>query len=277
MSYSALQPSNPPTLHHSTTPFFFSFLELDSLQLGCLIFCALLIGVAKSGFAGGIGILVTPLLAVVMDASMALGLLLPLLFSADIFNFYHYWKQWEKSSLVMVVPGSVLGVVLGWPLLHHLKNSGGDTDYLAKAIGVTALVFGLVTLYKDLKGKLDLPFRPDAWHGLLAGATAGMISTIAHQGGLITQMYLLPQRLSPQAFVASTTVIYFAINLSKFPIYLAEGVLDLNRTLYAAALIPIVFGGSLIGKYLNKKLSPEFFTKIIIVFVMLTAVKLLWG
>jgi uncharacterized membrane protein YfcA len=232
--------------------------------------------VAKSGFAGGIGILVTPLLALVMDASMALGLLLPLLFSADIFNFYHYWKQWERSSLVMVVPGSVLGVICGWPLLHHLKDGGANTDYLAKAIGISALVFGLITLYKDLKGKLDSPFRPNAGHGLLAGVTAGAISTLAHQGGLITQMYLLPQRLSPQAFVASTTVIYFTINLSKFPIYIAEGVLDLNRTLYASALVPIVFGGSLFGKYLNERLSPKFFTKIIIAFVMFAAVKLLW-
>jgi hypothetical protein len=260
-------------LQHSYTP---PPLEFTTLQLGCLIFCALLIGVAKSGFAGGIGILVTPLLALVMDASMALGLLLTLLFSADIFNFYHYWKQWERSSLVMVVPGSVLGVICGWPLLHHLKGGGGDTDYLAKAIGVTALVFGLVTLYKDVKGKLDLPFRPNAGHGMLAGITAGTISTIAHQGGLITQMYLLPQRLSPQAFVASTTVIYFTINLSKFPIYLAEGVLDLKRTIYSAAFIPLVFGGSLLGKYLNTKLSPKFFTKIILAFVLFTAAKLLW-
>ena len=57
------------------------------------------------------------------------------------------------------------------------------------------------------------------WQGLLAGLFAGAFSTLAHMGGLVVVMYLLPQRLGNNAFVATTTATYFLLNFIKIPFY----------------------------------------------------------
>ena len=53
--------------------------------------CAvLLMGVAKAGFGGGIGIIATPLLALAMPVADAAALMLPLLIACDVFAIRHY-------------------------------------------------------------------------------------------------------------------------------------------------------------------------------------------
>ncbi len=59
----------------------------------------LMIGLAKGGF-GGLGVLLTPLLALVLPVAMAVGVLLPMLMFGDVIALYMYWKQWDLKLLV---------------------------------------------------------------------------------------------------------------------------------------------------------------------------------
>jgi len=249
-------------------------MNLSPSDIAIFGFCALFIGVSKSGFAGSVGILATPLLAITIGANEAVGLLLPLLLAADTFNFYHFWKQWESRAVAIIVPGCLLGVLLGWPLLHLLKGGPDSAGHLGKFIGAAAIIFGGLMLHKELRGRSPTPFRPTWQHGLLAGAATGVVSTLAHQGGLVTQMYLIPQRLSAQAFVGTTTVIYFFVNLSKVPLYVAEGLIDTERIRFAALNLPLVFVGCWVGAILNRKMSGKLFNRIVMVMVLLTGFKL---
>ena len=244
-------------------------------EIAVVIFCALFAGISKSGFAGSVGILATPLLAITLNARFALGLLLPLLLAADIFNFYHFWKQWSRPALQMVVPGCIFGVLLGWPVLNFINRLEGSKDIMGAAIGIIAITFGSFRLYRELKDTTPTPFRPTKGHGIIAGTATGFISTLAHQGGVIPQMYLLPQKLDATTFVGTTTVIYFFTNLTKVPIFFAEGLLNPDTLRWAAYNIPLVFIGTAIGTYLNRRISSKLFNRILIVFVLLTGLKLI--
>jgi uncharacterized membrane protein YfcA len=260
-------------------------MDLSPVDIATLSFCALFVGVSKSGFAGSVGILATPLLAVTLGAKEAVGLLLPLLFAADVFNFYHFWREWENRAVAIIVPGCLIGVLLGWPLLHVLKGAPGAEGHLGEFIGAAAIVFGLLFLYRELRGSSPTPFRPTWQHGLLAGAATGVVSTLAHQGGLVTQMYLIPQKLTAPVFVGTTTVIYFILNLSKVPIFVVEGLIDAERLWWSAVNLPLVFIGCAIGAYLNRRMSSRLFNRIVTVMVLITGLKLavwpvlrgLWG
>lgn len=48
-------------------------------------FAVLFIGVAKAGFGGGLGMLVTPLCVLAFGPKTAIGVLLPLLCAGDVF------------------------------------------------------------------------------------------------------------------------------------------------------------------------------------------------
>ena len=79
----------------------------------CAVGAVLLIGVAKAGFGGGVGILATPLLALMVSVADAAALLLPLLIACDVFAVKHYRSTFDKQSVKRLLPGSVFGIGAG--------------------------------------------------------------------------------------------------------------------------------------------------------------------
>jgi uncharacterized membrane protein YfcA len=49
-----------------------------------------IVGLSKSGFGSGIGVLGVPLMALVIPPGQAAAIMLPLLCVMDIFNVFHY-------------------------------------------------------------------------------------------------------------------------------------------------------------------------------------------
>ena len=101
-----------------------------------LYLCALMIGVTKAGFGGGTGLIVTPLLASIMPAKEAVGLMLPLLFTTDIFAMFHYFGKWDKKNVLALLPGALIGILIGTLILKDLSDI-----HLRKSIGVIACIF----------------------------------------------------------------------------------------------------------------------------------------
>ena len=82
----------------------------------------LLIGVAKAGFGGGLGMLTTPLCALVFGARDTVGIVMPLLCAGDAFSLYHYWGKWERRNLKFLLPGVVVGVIVGVQLIDRFSK-----------------------------------------------------------------------------------------------------------------------------------------------------------
>ncbi len=71
-----------------------------------------LIGLAKAGFATGLGVLTTPLITMTMPAQQALGIILPLLCFADFCTIAFYWRKWQFSIVLPVLIGAIPGIVV---------------------------------------------------------------------------------------------------------------------------------------------------------------------
>ena len=89
----------------------------------CAVGAVLLMGVAKAGFGGGIGILATPLLALTVSVADAVALLLPLLIACDVFAVRHYRRTFDKTSVKRLLPGSALGIGAGAFFLGTLVST----------------------------------------------------------------------------------------------------------------------------------------------------------
>ena len=97
-----------------------------------------LTGISKSGFAGGLGILGVPLVALTMSPQAAAVLLLPILIGIDILSVWRYRRAWQIRIIVALLPGAALGIGLGM-----MGYSRIDPDLLRVAIGIMALCFVL--------------------------------------------------------------------------------------------------------------------------------------
>src|SRR6476659_9670842 len=91
----------------------------------------------KGAFGGGFSIVGIPLLSIVMAPVTAGGLLAPLFVAMDLFAL-RYWKPstWSKPDLVLLLPGLLVGIGLGYLLFRVL-----DHRAMAIAMAATTLIY----------------------------------------------------------------------------------------------------------------------------------------
>src|SRR5215212_11327860 len=82
-----------------------------------------MIGFAKGGF-GGLGALLTPILALVLPVTLAVGVLLPMLMVGDVFAVYLYWNEWDLDLVKRMLPAGIVGALVGTFLLSSMSLNG---------------------------------------------------------------------------------------------------------------------------------------------------------
>src|SRR5580658_7798457 len=95
------------------------------------------LGLSKGGFAG-LGMLATPLLALVVPPLEGAAILLPILIIQDAISVWTYHRAWSAWNLKVLLPGSVLGVGAGWVFAIYVSNAAIEVT-----IGSIALLFVL--------------------------------------------------------------------------------------------------------------------------------------
>lgn len=227
-----------------------------------------LVGISKSGFGAGIGAIATPLMALTIPVPQAAAIMLPLLVVIDFIGIRALWQQRDRDLLRLLLPAGLAGIVVGTLTFGVLsaKTVAGITG------AITLLFLAIRTLFPP---RADAP-PPPRWLGFLLGATSGFTSFVAHAGGPPIGFYLLPQRLPPITFAATTAVFFTAVNMSKWLPYWWLGLLDLSNFGTSLALLPFAPVGVWLGLKVVRRISQVWFYRIFSAGMLLTGVKLLW-
>jgi uncharacterized membrane protein YfcA len=228
-------------------------------------------GISKGGFGSGAAFAATPILALIVDPRLALGLMLPLLMLVDVATLGPYWKRWSWPEARLLILGGVPGVVLG-VLLYRVA----DADVFRFLIGAIALGFVLFQLGR-VRGWIRASGRPaGTGAGLTAGIAAGFTSFISHAGGPPVAVYLLSRGLSKTAYQATTVLVFWAINIAKAVPYAFLGVFT-AETLWANVLLaPAALIGAWVGVKAHHMVPERLFFAITYVLLTLTGSKLIW-
>ena len=238
------------------------------------IFAVVFLGISKAGFGGGAGFLATPLMSLFIPVADAAALLLVLLIILDFMTIPHYRKEFHRPSLTVLLMGAMVGIVLGsLTFTIFSENEQG----LRIFIGVIALIY-VVYHFAGLAEKVSFSesrfFKP---FGIIAGIAAGFASTLAHAGGPPATIFLLPQKHEKQVFVGTMTILFTIVNLVKLIPYSILGLLKVGDITTILVIAPFCFVGVRLGIYLNKRFSPEWFTRSIFILLLLTGIHLVFG
>jgi uncharacterized membrane protein YfcA len=280
--YYAAHTKNHRQKHHPRLPGANHSLESCSVSIPAYppafwvvaVIAILLIGVSKAGFGGGIGALATPLIALTIPVADAAALLLPLLIIADIFSLRHYWNVYDRRSIALMVPGSVIGIALGGFLFGYFS---GNETLLKQILGAFSLLFVLYQGTRTLiLGALEKA-KPNAVAGVALGAAAGFTSTLAHAGGPPAIMYLLPQKLPRQVYVGTTVILFALINLIKLVPYAYLGLLRIGNITTILLLAPLTYVGVALGIFLVRRFNDLWFNRVIYGLLAFTGLELLSG
>lgn len=230
----------------------------------------LLIGLAKGGFAG-VGALGLPLFALAMDPVQAAGILLPILIAQDVVSVVAFRRTWDGEVLAAMLPGSIIGVILGWWFAASVSSRA-----VLVAVGAISVLFGLYRLWVERGGRIAAASNSPGWVGALFGVVTGFTSQIAHAGGPPFQMWVMPRRLARDVLIGTTAIFFAVLNWIKVPAYVALGQFTWDNALVTLALLPVALLGSLAGVILVRRIAMDRFYTIIYLLMVVAGVKLLW-
>jgi hypothetical protein len=180
---------------------------------------------------------------------------------ADLFalRWYRQHARWDvlKPLASWIGLGYVFGIVF-------FIIVGGATRPLEAAIGGIVLLIVAIQLWRLFRGA---PQR-DATTGTAAafGTTGGFTTFVANAAGPVINTYLAALGLPKHELLGTSAWLYFSINISKIPFYIALGELTAGGRFFTwdslafdAILIPGVLAGVFSGRSLFHRIPQRAF------------------
>lgn len=240
------------------------------------------IGLTKSGFGSGLGLLVVPVITLAMSRipgfgpDAGLGLMLPLLIVGDVLAVTQNRRQFDRRAIRMLIPGTIVGVIIGGMVLwwFHQKPPQLLAALIKIEIGCECLLLVGLHYWRQIRGvqthTLKEPLR-----GTVTGGFAAISSTLAHAAGPIIAMYLLPLRMERRAFVGTSALYFFILNSAKLPAYFASSMFEKTDLRLIAMFLPCVLLGALCGAFLIRRMNDRLFAQIVYAATVVTGVYIL--
>lgn len=227
-------------------------LLLDPLFITTAVTAVMIIGVAKGGFAGGPVLMAVPLMSLSIDPLRAAAILLPILLLMDVLAVRKWWRQWDLKELEVLVPGAVIGTLLGWATFRVFSADG-----LRILVGVLAAGYALLWFFTHEKDPQPRP--ASKVRGVFWGSAAGFTSFAVHAGSPPLHIYLLGQKPGKASFQATTVAFFFVVNWLKLGPYALLGQLDASNLWVSLVLAPLAPLGIALGGWLHHKVNEEIF------------------
>ena len=228
----------------------------------------LLTGLAKSGFASGLGALATPMIALTLPVPQVAAIMLPLLLVMDATGLQQLWRQRDPALVRALVPSGLVGVAIG-ALCFGLLS----TQAVSGIVGASTLLFVAHRLLSRPRvGGAPAP----RWVARACGVASGFTSFMSNAGAPPITAYLISLRLQPRTMAGTMSVYFAIINASKVLPFAALGLIDLRNLATSALLLPLAPLGVWAGVRLLNRINATWFYRIAYTAMFLAGTKLLW-
>src|SRR5215217_5082349 len=220
----------------------------------------LALGLGKGGFAG-LGMISTPLLALVLPPLQAAAILLPILLVQDLISVWVYRHEWSAWNLKVLIAGAVIGVGVAWLLAAHVTDA-----HVRLAVGIIGVSFVLYAWFGHVPAAAR---RPSAASGVIWGGLSGFTSTLAQAGAPPFQIHMLPQKLDKLTLVGTNMIFFGLVNWMKVIPYFGLGQFTAGTLATSAILLPFAIVTNFLGIWLVRRTPTKLFYRIAFVLMFL--------
>jgi uncharacterized membrane protein YfcA len=209
-----------------------------------------LMSLGKGAFGGGLAMIGTPLLALVVDPVAAAIMVAPLVSASDIFGLRAFPAHtWSWPDLTWLAPSMAVGVLIGVVFFVSV-----DPRVIGLGIALVTLVFTARWFLRERRmQRPPAPISPAK--ALACGTLAGFTTFVAHSGSLPLALYLLPRQLSKTVYAGTTVALFLLTNTLKLIPYLWLGWQRPDAMWQTLVLLPAVPIGVWVGKVLHDRLD----------------------
>lgn len=243
-----------------------------ALDIGLVVTLVVVVFVAAAvnGIAGfGFALVVVAALAIVLEPRPAVVLLSLITPAVQTFQLRHHWQfRSVAGRLVPMLIASVVGTAIGSNLLVILPGYA-----LAIALGLFALWYVIGSLRKN---PMLVTERTERRIAPAVGALAGVSNGTLGASGPILGSYLLAIGLTGRHFVFAISLTFMVMSVIRVVTLSVLGAYTLTVVALGLGLALPAWAGQRIGFWLQGRLSPRGFQRIILVALLAASANLLY-
>ncbi len=188
-----------------------------------------------------------------------LGILSLLHLFSNISKIILFRKGLDKTIFLKIGIPSVIFVIIGAYFSKFI-----DSEKANLFLGIFLFLFAGFLLLKP-----NFSFKPNTTNSIIGGGLSGWMAGWLGTGGAIRGLTLTSFDIQKDTFLATSALIDFMVDFSRFGVYTFQGYLTKEMLYYAPILLIISFLGSWIGQKLLKKISQHTFKKISLWLILL--------
>jgi uncharacterized protein len=177
---------------------------------------------------------------------------------SNISKIILFHKGFDRKIFLKIGIPSFIFVIIGAYFSKYLT-----TKYATLVLGIFLILFAGFLLIKS-----KFTFEPNTKNSIIGGSIAGWLAGWLGTGGAIRGLTLASFNVSKNTFLATSALIDFVVDSSRFGIYTYQGYLTKQMLWQAPVLLVISFIGSYIGKLLLNKISQKKFKQIALILIL---------
>jgi len=162
---------------------------------------------------------------------------------------------------------SVVFTFIGALLVSYLPQ-----DVLKGLMGVFLVGYSGISFWKE-----DLRIKPSLQNSIFGGGLSGFLAGLIGTGGALRGIFLTAFGLSKGRYIATAAAIALAVDLTRIPVYFAEGFLSYQYYWRVPFLFLVALFGSFTGKQVVKRIPQARFRKIVLLAILLVGLKFVYG
>ena len=232
-----------------------------------LIFIIVSFFVAVIATLAGFGssTLMVPIAVIFMDIKTAVFIVACFHLFNNSFKIKIFWNKIDfKTFLLFGIP-SIIFAFLGAMLISIIP-----VDMTKRILALFLVLFSAYSLAQP-----KFTVKETRFNAALGGGLSGLLAGLIGLGGAIRSSFLIAFNLPKEAYVATSAMIAFVIDITRIPTYLITKIVqDTSYYILLPFLLVSAYAGVRIGKMLLEKINQETFRKIVLIAVLLAGLKL---
>jgi len=167
----------------------------------------------------------------------------------------------DKRLIILFGVPSVILTFLGAYLVVYIPQK-----ISILILGIFLLIFSILSLkYPDLK------FRATNNTAVLGGGISGFFAGLIGTRGAIRGSFLTAFNMKKTKYIASAAAVALAVDLTRIPVYILNGFLEIQFYFILPLLLLVSISGSYTGKRIVNKIPHEKFRTVVLIAIALVS------
>jgi uncharacterized membrane protein YfcA len=245
--------------------------NLELWQYALIALSAFLVGLGKGGLPG-VGNLTVVLAALVLPAKASVGILLPILISADIIAVLVYRRHTEWRYIRKLGPWVIIGIMIAYFVFSRVDDA--QVRFLIGFIllSMTGLHFYRKWARRKLSTSDTLPQHPTIIAS--AGMITGFATMVANAAGPVAALYFMASGLPKYAYIGTAAWFFLLVNLFKVPFMINLEIINFASMRFSASFMLFSVLGAVIAPVIVRHINQKAFEFLIWFFVIVGGLKL---